>query len=137
MPAPRIMPEPLAQLIGGSKLAKPEVKLESVLPDTARPDSVNQDSLAGCVGFSGVDALEPDFQQETLLTRARLGHSLPRLALAAGRQILNLLARRLAALPTLRRMFRPSPTVAAPSPCLYPAALPSATSGINAKAKGH
>ncbi len=66
LPAPRIMPEPLAQLIGGSKLAEPEVKLESVLPDSAGPDSINQDSLAAYPGFSGVDALELDIQQQTL-----------------------------------------------------------------------
>ena len=65
LPAPWIMPEPLAQLIGGSKLAEPEVKLESVLPDSARPESVNQDSLSASVGSGGVDAFELDLQPHT------------------------------------------------------------------------
>src|SRR5438270_5191330 len=65
LPAPWIMPEPLAQLIGGSKLAEPEVKLESVLPDPARPESVNQDSLSASVGSGGVDAFELDLQPHT------------------------------------------------------------------------
>ena len=115
LPAPRIMPEPLAQLIGGSKFVEPEVKLESVLPDSTGPNSVNQDSSAASPGFSGVDALELDFQQETVLPRARLRHSHPRLAPALGRQILDLPAWRTAAVPSLTRMFRPSPTVAAPT----------------------
>lgn len=61
LPARRIMPEPLPQLIGGSNLAEPEVELERLLPDSARPDSVNQNSLAGSFSFGAVDALELDF----------------------------------------------------------------------------
>jgi len=62
LPAPWIMPEPLAQLIGGGKLAEPEVKLESVLPDSARPESVNQDTLSASVGSGPVHAFELDLQ---------------------------------------------------------------------------
>ena len=61
LPACCIMPEPLAQLIGGSKLAEPEVELKRLLCDSARPDSVNQDSLAGSIEFGAVNALELDF----------------------------------------------------------------------------
>src|SRR5207253_10578292 len=61
-PAAWIMPEPLAQLVGGSQLAEPEVKLESVLPDSARPESVNQDTLSASVGSGPVDAFELDLQ---------------------------------------------------------------------------
>src|SRR5207244_1150022 len=115
LPSPWIMPKPLAQLIGWSKLAEPEVELESVFPNSARPDSVNQDSLTTSIGSVAVDALELDFQQQTWLARTRLGHSLPCLALAVSRQILDLLAGWLAALPALLCVFRPSATVAAPT----------------------
>src|SRR5437016_8907674 len=50
LPAPWIMPDPLPQLIGGSKLAEPEDKLESVLPDYARTESDNQDTLSAYDG---------------------------------------------------------------------------------------
>src|SRR5438270_11947957 len=53
LPAPWIMPEPRAQLIGGSKLAEPQGKLESVLANPARPDSVNQGSLSPMHGTGG------------------------------------------------------------------------------------
>src|SRR3989440_10583375 len=42
LPAPWIMPEPLAQRIGGAQLADPGVKLGSVRPDAAPRECVDQ-----------------------------------------------------------------------------------------------
>jgi len=61
LPASWIMSKPLPQLSRWSKLAEPEVKLQTIFGDPARPDPIDQDSLADGAGSGAVYALNTNF----------------------------------------------------------------------------